>query len=196
MPNKHLSVAQKKQHYIKSTIKNSKEILAGFSTPEEAKIYHSNLWFSKYCCVNNDYSVKELLEPARQQMSFKGGISKESPNGILAGHNGLWRIIIHPRSRKSFDFDIAVRAGREYRFHSKVIRHSIISRHGETAYEQWREMAKADIQSLKDLIHETQSRINIIPWSYTCSKSAANLCEAVGISTYRGTAFLFPESFS
>jgi hypothetical protein len=196
MPKKRLSKAQAKIAYIKNIIKNSKEVLSGFSTPEEAKQYHSKLWFDKYSIENNDYSAKQLLEPAYEALRIERGISRSTYKDTLLAYNGLWRIYIHPRSRKSLDFDIAVKAGSGYRFHSKLIKHSILSRHGKSTYDQWRKIVKADIESLKVLVELVKTRISSIPWSYTCSQSAANLCEQAGIETHRGTAFLFPNSFS
>jgi len=196
MPKKQLSKEQKKKQYMKEMIKTSTEIRADFATPEEAKHYHSNLWFDKYYLQNNDYSPQQLLEPTLEALRFEGGISTASNKGSLLGYCGLWRINIHPRSKKSLDFDISVKAGSVYRFHSKVIKHSIQSRQGKPIYDQWREIVKSDIDSLRILVREVQSRINCIPWSYTCSQSAANLCEQVGVDTYRGTAFLFPDSFA
>jgi hypothetical protein len=196
MPKKRPFKTQTKEQYIKNMMRTSKEVLAGFSTPEEAKECHANLWFEKFAIVNNDYSATDLLNPAREALRIEGGIAPTGNKGKLLGFNGLWRIYIHPRSRKSLDFDIAVKAGRQYRFHSKVIRQSILSRHGKSAYDQWRQMVKEDLESLRVLVQEVQSCISTVPWSYTCSQSAANLCEQVGISTYRGIAFLFPDSFS
>ena len=196
MPKNRPSKGQMKARYIKNMIKTSKEVLAGFSTPEEAKRHYSNLWFDTYCLKHNDYSAKQLLNPAREALRIEGGISTTGNKGKLMAYNGLWRIYIHPRSRRSLDFDISVKAGSGYRFHSRVIKHSILSRHGKSVYDQWRQIVKEDIKSLGVLVQQVQSRISSIPWSYTCSQSAANLCEQVGISTYRGTAFLFPNSFS
>ena len=196
MPKKCPSNEQMKAQYIKNMIKTSKEIRGRFSTPEEAKSHYSNRWHDTYYLINNDYSTKQLLNPTREALRIEGGISTTGNNGKLMAYNGLWRIHIHPRSRKSLDFDISVKAGSGYRFHSRVIKHSILSRHGKSAYDQWRQIVKEDIESLSVLVQKVQSRISSIPWSYTCSQSAANLCEQVGISTYRGTAFLFPDSFS
>lgn len=196
MPKKRLTKEQSKLQYIKNTIKTSKEVLAGFRTPEEAKYHYSNMYFQRYVLSNNDYTVNELLDPIPAGLTIKSNMSAQGNNKWLMGHNGIWRLYIHSRSKKSLDFDIAVKAGKEYRFHPKVIKHSIVSRHGKEVYEQWRKIAKDDIDSLITLVKEVQTRINCIPWSYTCSNSSANLCEQVGITTYRGTAFLFPESFA
>jgi hypothetical protein len=196
MPKKLHSKEQSKKQYIKNLIKNSKEVCAGFRTPEEAKECYSNYWFHKYYLLNNDYSVRQLLDPERQPLTIKDTPSSSRENGRLIGHNGLWRICIHPRSRKSLDFDIAVKSGSQYRFHSRVIQHSIVSRHGTEVYDQWRRMVKDDIESLRTLVSRIKSQLTCVPWSYTCSQSAANLCEQVGVSTYRGTAFLFPDSFA
>jgi len=196
MPKKCPFNEQTKLQYIKNMIKTSKEIRGRFSTPEEAKRYYSNLWHSHYYLADNDYSAKQLLNPAREALRIEGGIPTTGNTGKLMAYNGLWRITIHPRSRKSLDFTVSVKAGSTYRFHSKTIKHSILSRHGKSAYDQWRQIVKEDIESLGVLVQKVQSLISTIPWSYTCSQSAANLCEQVGISTYRGTAFLFPDSFS
>ena len=196
MPKKRPSNGQAKAQYIKNMIKTSKEVLDRFHTPEEAKHHYSNLWFDTYCLNNIEYSAKQLLNHTHEALRIEGGISTTGNKGKLMGYNGLWRIYIHPRSRRSLDFDISVKAGSGYRFHSRVIKHSILSRHGKSVYDQWRQIAKEDIDSLNVLVQNVQSRISSIPWSYTCSQSAANLCEQVGISTYRGTAFLFPNSFS
>ena len=93
------------------------------------------------------------------------------------------------------DLDIGVLSGRGYRFHSDVIKQSIIRRFGIEAYNQWRALVKSDIGSLKELIQVIQTQIDFVPWSYTCSQSSARLCEQVGVSTYRGAAFLFPASY-
>lgn len=192
---KHLTKEQVKKQYIKDLIRSSKEILAGFTTPEEAKNFHANLWFDQYHAKHNDFSSSELLNPIHEQLRFGRGMPSAGNKVNLVGYNGLWRIFIHPRSRKSLDFDISVKAGSTYRFHSKVIKHSIVSRHGHSCYEQWRKLVRDDISSLKTLVQEVRSRISSVAWSYTCSQSSANLCEQVGVSTYRGTAFLFPDSF-
>lgn len=196
MSKKYQSNEKVKKQYIKNLIKTSKEILSGFSTPEEAKLHHSKLWFDHYFLKIKSYTAKQLLNPSPQPLSFQGNLSSIGNKGFLIGYNGLWRIYIHPRSKKSLDFDIAVQSGGAYRFHSKVIKHSITSRHGQDVYDQWRGIVKDDLESLRTLIKEIRARITCIPWSYTCSQSSENLCEQVGISTYRGTAFLFPESYS
>lgn len=159
-------------------------------------MHHANLWFDKYFLENNNYTAKQLLNPSRSSLEIYDSLSGMVNKEHFIGYNGLWRIYIHPRSPKSLEFDIAVKAGTEYRFHSKVIKHSITSRHGQVVYDQWRSIVKEDIESLRTLINEIRSRITSIPWSYTCSQSSANLCEQVGISTYRGTAFLFPDSYA
>lgn len=196
MPKNRQSKEHLKKQYIKNMIKTSNEVLAGFGTPEEAKMYHSKLRFDRYFLEWNDYPVKQLLSPPRKPLSIEGSLSRAGTKGAIKGFNGLWRIYIHPRSRKSLDFDISVFSGGGYRFHPKVIKHSITSRHGQDVYDQWRKIVKEDLESLRMLIKEIRSHITSIPWSYTCSQSSANLCEQVGISTYRGTAFLFPDSYA
>ena len=187
-----------KRQYIKKFFQtNAKEIRAGLPTPEEAKIYHSNMWYDKCSLENNDYTLSELLNLRHRSLEIKNKriTGKHGGNAII-GHNGLWRIYVHPSNRKSLDFDIAVKAGNGYRFHSKVIKHSILSRHGNTAYAMWRKAVKNDIDSLKLLVAAIRSELTSVPWSYTCSPSAARLCEQVGVSTHRGAAFLFPSRYS
>ena len=196
MPKNRQSNDHLKIQYIKNFIKTSSEVLAGFRTPEEAKMYHNKLWFDRYFLEANDYTVKQLLNPPREPLSIEGSLPRTGTKGAIKGCNGIWRIHIHPRSKKSLDFDVSVFSGGRYRFHSKVIKHSITSRHGQDVYDQWRNIVKDDLESLRILIKEIRSRITSIPWSYTCSQSSANLCEQVGISTYRGTAFLFPDSYA
>jgi hypothetical protein len=196
MPNKRQSKEHVKKEYIKNLIKSSNEVLAGFRTPEEAKMHHANLWFDKYFLENNNYTAEQLLNPSRNSLEINESLSGMGNKKQIIGYNGLWRIYIHPRSSKSLDFDIAVKAGSKFRFHSKVIKHSIISRHGKDVYDQWRSIVKDDLESLRILVNEIRTHIKSIPWSYTCSQSSQNLCEQVGISTYRGTAFLFPSSYA
>ncbi len=196
MPKHRRSKEQLKKDYIKKYIVTSKEVCAGFSSPEEAKKYHSNGWFDQFYLMNNNYNRNELLSPKREPLRFAGGISSANLNSKLIGYNGFWRIAVHPRSRKSLDFDIAVMAGSVHRFHSEVIKYSIISRHGKSTYDQWRKIIKDDIHSLTILVNAFKSRLMSVPWSYSCSQSSANLCEQVGITTHRGTAFLFPDSFA
>ena len=191
----HPNPEKQKTEYIRKYITKSKEVCAGFRTPEEAKDAHSKLWFDQFYLKNNDFSAKELLNPKRESLRIEGSMSNANANSKLVAYNGMWRIYIHPRNRKSLDFDISVFAGSAYRFHSEVIRHSISSRHGRSVYDQWRQIVKDDIDSLRTLVKTVQSRLTSIPWSYTCSQSAANLCDQAGIKTYRGTAFIFPDSF-
>jgi hypothetical protein len=195
MPKRNPNLEKQKTEYIRKYITTSKEVCAGFRTPEEAKEAHSNLWFDQFYLKNNDFSAKELLNPKREPLRIEGNISTGHNTSKLLAYNGMWRIYIHPRNRKSLDFDISVIAGRAYRFHSEVIRHSITSQHGQSVYDQWRQIVKEDIDSLRTLVNKVKSRITSIPWSYTCSHSASNLCDQVGIKTYRGTAFIFPDSF-
>ena len=189
---------QTKDQYIKNFMRTSKKVLNGFNTPEEAKYYQSNLWFKQYAYSSNDYSMEQLLNPKKENLKIDL-TPKPKSNGmdkiVLTGYNGIWRILLHERSDKSIDFDIAVCSGKCYRFHSEVIKQSIQSGFGIDVYNQWRALVKSDQNSLKQLIHLIQSQINFIPWSYTCSQSSARLCEQVGISTYRGAAFLFPASY-
>ena len=187
---------QTKYQYIADYIRSSGEIFAGYRTLEEAKSSMSNRWFNQYCVNSQDYSVSELLTPSRQPLTIKNTLSRKGGKGVLTGYNGVWKIFIHPRSKYSLDFDISVIAGRHYRFHSDVIKHNIISHYGKSIYDQWRMIVKSDIDSLAKLVKEVRPQIASVPWSYTCSQSSANLCEQVGIKTYRGTAFLFPDSFA
>lgn len=196
MPKQRRSKEQLKKDYIKRYIANSKEVCAGFSSPEEAKKNYSKAWFDEFYLKHHDYSSNMLLNPKHEPLRLQGAISSGARNSRLIGYNGFWRLCVRPRSRKSLDFDIAVIAGCEYRFHSGVIKHSIVSRHGKSTYDQWRKLVKDDIDSLAILVNAFKSHLTSVPWSYTCSQSSANLCEQVGITTHRGTAFLFPDSFS
>ena len=155
------------------------------------------MWYDKYSLENNDYTLSELLNLKHKSLEIKNKrvTGKYGGNAII-GYNGIWRIYVHPSNRKSLDFDIAVKAGNGYRFHSRVIKHSITSRHGKTAYATWRKAVKNDIDSLKLLVTAIRSELTSVPWSYTCSPSAARLCEQVGVSTHRGAAFLFPSCYS
>ena len=189
---------QSKEQYIKNFIKSSKALLAGFETPEEAKNYFSNKWYAEFVDSNNDYTVDQLLNPRRKDLSIHSDpkIARPGMRKIkLAGFNSIWRVLLIERSDKSLDLDIGVLAGKSYRFHSEVIKQSIIRRFGINVYNEWRALVKSDIGSLKDLIHVIQTQIDFVPWSYTCSQSSARLCEQVGVSTHRGAAFLFPDSY-
>jgi hypothetical protein len=189
---------QTKPQYIANFMKTSRALLAGFQTPEEARQYFSNKWFDEYSNSNNNYSVEQLLNPPYRDL-----VIDINPNGAAAGNckialkgfNGIWRVMLLERPDQSLDLDIGVMAGSCYRFHSEVIKNSIVKRFGSDIYSQWRAMVKSDIESLRELIQIIRTEINSVPWSYTCSQSSARLCNQVGISTYRGVAFLFPASY-
>jgi len=189
---------QTKEQYIKNFIKSSKALRNGFATPEEAKLNQSRTWFNQYIKNETRSSREQLLTPKVQPLTICSNYKPpglDCSNIILAGFNGQWRVLIFERQDKSLDFDIAVWAGCNYRFHSEVIKQSIISKHGTETYNIWRNMVKADIDSLRELIKVMSSQVDSVPWSYTCSISAARLCQQVGISTYRGAAFLFPPTY-
>ena len=189
---------QSKQQYIKNLFSSSRAICAGFATPEEAKSFYSKKWFAENIKNHYNYSADELLNPETKELAIHrlDGQPVNNMKPVLVGYNGLWRIAILERGDKSMDFVIGVLTGATYRYHSDVIKCSICGRHGKQVYEQWRKMVRADIESLRVLVASIKAQLTAVPWSYTCSKSAANLCEQVGITTYRGTAFLFPNSYS
>jgi hypothetical protein len=192
------SKKQTKAQYIKNFIKSSKSLLCGFNSPEEAKHYHSRKWFYEYSSTNNDYSVEQLLNPPYRNLEIHANSRDAVPGNtkiVLTGFNGIWRVMIKERPDESLDLDIAVMAGSCYRFHSDVIKQSIVKKFGIEAFNQWRAIVKSDIESLKELIQLIQTQIDFVPWSYTCSQSSARLCNKVGISTYRGAAFLFPADY-
>jgi len=189
---------QTKEQYIKNFFKTSKAICDGFATPEEAKFNQSRIWFNE--CIKNvtRSSRQQLLTSKVQPLTICSNYKPpgvHNSNSILAGFNGQWRVLIFERQDKSLDFEIAVWNGCNYRFHSEVIKQSIISKHGTETYNSWKNMVKADIDSLRELIKVMSSQVDSVPWSYTCSISAARLCQQVGISTYRGLAFLFPQTY-
>lgn len=189
---------QTKEQYIKNFVRTSKQLLSGFETPEEAKHYYSKKWFAEFVDSSTDYSAEQLLNPTPQKLAIHMN-PKVKREGIykiaLAGFNGIWRVMLLERPDKSLDLDIGVLAGSGYRFHSEVIKQSIIRHFGIRVYSEWRALVKSDIGSLKELIQLIQTQIDCVPWSYTCSQSSARLCQQVGVSTYRGAAFLFPASY-
>ena len=83
MPKKRLTKEQSKLQYIKNTIKTSKEVLAGFRTPEEAKCYFSNMHFQRYILLNNNYTVKELLNPIPSGLTIESNLSAQGNNKWL-----------------------------------------------------------------------------------------------------------------
>jgi hypothetical protein len=187
---------QTRKQYIKNFIRNSRVLLNGFESPEEAKQYISKMWFKTYSLKNNDYSIEQLLSPAVRDLEIVHNPRNDVPEYCkIAGYNGLWRVMLIERPDNSLDLDIGVMAGSGYRFHSGVIKHSIVTKFGYEVYDQWRFMVKSNIESLKQLIRVIRTEIDCIPWSYTCSESSARLCNQVGIETYRGAAFLFPASY-
>ena len=188
-----------KKQYIKNFFKNSKALLAGFSTPEQARDYHQKAWFEKFCDKNNDYTREELLFPKHNQLDVCYSASRlgqrHKQGNVLKGFNGLWRVNVFSRHNKTLDLDISVRAGREYRFHSGVIKNSICSKYGAETYDQWRQIVKADLASLDVLVGEVRKHLKTVPWSYTCSPSSERLCKQVPVYVHRGVAFLFPDSY-
>lgn len=192
------SKKQTKKQYIKNFFKNSKCLLDGFSTPEEAKCFHSKQWFNAYAFAGGDYTYEQLLNPERTKLAIehnpKFTVNSKS-KVIMAGYNGIWRVLLIEKNGNSLDLDIGVYVGDRYRFHSEVIRQSITLNYGKGVYDQWRKLVNDDIESLRELIEAIRAQIPCVAWSYTCSTSSARLCEKVGISTYRGAAFLFPSSY-
>lgn len=190
---------QTKDQYIKNFIKTSKALLSGFETPEEAKQYFSKKRAKTYQGTHNDYTIEELLNPVCKNLAIHVNPTSSTPDGrkiAVAGFNGLWRVVLIERPDKSLDLDIGVMSGSTYRFHSEVIKDSIINKFGREIYDQWRSLVMSDINSLQELIEVIRTQIDHVPWSYTCSPSSARLCNRVGISTFRGAAFLFPSSYN
>lgn len=189
---------QTKDQYIKNFFKNSRSVLSGFETPEEAREHHGKLWYDKYATSICKYELEELLNPQKRDLVVSKGtthIPGATKNTILSGLNGIWRVLVTERDDKTLDFEIAVLAGSHYRFHPEVIATNICSTYGNEAYEKWRVLARQDIPALRDLTNAVQSQLDRVPWSYTCCDSSARLCEKVGLSTHRGTAFMFPSSY-
>jgi hypothetical protein len=193
------SKKQTQKQYITNLLKSSRAIYSGFDSIEEAKWHHSKMWFEAYAPKVGDYSLEELLNPERKDLVFRKNCddlvgTQRKVN--LAGYNGVWRLVLQERPDKSYDFTIGATVGNRYRFHPEAIQHGITTKYGDSIYKNWKRIVMQDINSLVELIEGVKSRISAVPWSYTCCESSANLCETVGITTYRGAAFLFPESYS
>jgi hypothetical protein len=188
---------QTKDQFIRNFMSTSKLIKGRWESPEEAGRFHGKMWFNKFRGTRNDYSIDQLLNPVRKHLTVTTRPESRSEDRQLSviGYNGIWRILLIERADKSLELDIGVLVGTHYRFHSEVIKHSIVSRFGQEVYNQWRDLANSEVGSLKALAQAVGSQTKHVAWSYICSDSSARLCEKVGIKTYRGTAFLFPDSY-
>jgi hypothetical protein len=204
MPKGFSEKKQSKKQYIQNFIKYSKEVYDGFETIEEACSRNAANWFMQYSLQPNRHSVDELLNPKKRPLSIvknRSRLQRIAPNLLLMAENGMWRIAVArrdsgPGRKQSLEFDIAVLEGQLHRFHSRVIKQSIVVQHGELAYLRWREIVKEDFGSLVALIDAVRSQLTGVAWSYTCSPSSKRLCTKAGVSIERGVAFLFPASYS
>lgn len=184
--------------YIENFFRQSKVVLSGFDTAEDAKQFHSKQWYNTFVSTRNNYTKDQLLNPEYSDLSIshdRRELGSPNKNTVLGGFNGLWRVLIHKRDKKSLDFDISVMAGESYRFHPEVIKTSVLTKFDETTYDEWRKIVNSDLDSLKELVGEISGHLKSVPWSYTCCKSSSRLCNKVGIKTSRGISFLFPQSF-
>ena len=161
-------------------------------------------WYNDYTSRNYQYTVEELLNPKRDELTIEHNPHIEWKRAthkglkvLVQAENGLWRLgVLRNPMHKFYDFTISVRAGGGKRFHPDAIEQCITKKYGSVVYQEWRAMVLDDLDSLKTLVKEVRDRIDFVAPSIVCCDRSARLCKSVGIPVKGQFAFLFPSSYS
>ena len=195
---------ESQEKYIRNYFRQSRKILRGCETLEQAIEGQRREWYEDYSQRKHEYSLEALLNPEYHELcidtspSFRQAReSHKSLEVLVMAHKGLWGLMINwDNERRIYDMTITVNTGGGMCFHPDAIQGRITNMYGSLIYKQWKSLVLDDLGSLSHLIDAVRKEITYVVPSLTCCERSERLCKRVGLPVRHGIAFLFPEYYA
>lgn len=187
---------------IKNQIKQNKflcsEVSNGFR-----RIYEEPMW-SYIPTFRKHVSKEDVVNPYKSPLEVWEGFNADYTNPddeftyFTSGKCGIWFLRTFRHKEFNFyDFDICVSFKSDHlSCNPLTVESAIISSFGRSTYEDWKQVALNDLDSLRQLISAVKDRLKRPHQSVTCCERSAKLCKRVDLPIVNNFAFLIPSKFT